>query len=70
MKLSAITICFIVTNIVTSILAIFVIAFPIIMHAKDETYSIPTEIREWGGVIIGYYFGSSLTIFLKAFEKQ
>ncbi|MBX3576973.1 MAG: hypothetical protein KF723_07175 [Rhizobiaceae bacterium] len=47
---------------VSAIIAITVIAVPIIGPMVVDTYAIPTEVKEWGGVIIGFYFGSFVTL--------
>jgi len=60
---------FIISVVVSSLLALFIIAFPVVINAFDDTYEVPNVIEEWGGVVIGYYFGSMTTIFLKYFEK-
>ena len=48
--------------IVSGIIAITVIAVPVVAPLIAETYNIPAEIKEWGGVIIGFYFGSFITL--------
>ncbi|WP_339859237.1 hypothetical protein [Pseudohongiella acticola] len=70
MKSSPISFVFIMTNVITAILALCIIAVPIFMHAFDGTYQLPNVIKEWGGVVVGYYFGSSLTLFVKYFESE
>lgn len=70
MKTNPMSFVFIMTNVITAILALCIIVVPIIMHAVDGTYALPEVIREWGGVVVGYYFGSSLTLFLKYFESE
>jgi hypothetical protein len=47
---------------VSAIIAITVIAVPIVAPLISSTYTIPAEIKEWGGVIIGFYFGSFITL--------
>lgn len=59
---SAISFLIRVGVIVSAIIAITVIAIPIVAPMFSNTYSIPTEIKEWGGVIIGFYFGSFVTL--------
>ena len=61
---------FIISVIVSSLLAFFIVAFPIIVHAFKDTYELPKVIADWGGVIIGYYFGSMTSIFLKYFGEK
>ena len=48
--------------IVSAIIAITVIAVPIFAPMISPTYAIPPQIKEWGGVIIGFYFGSFITL--------
>lgn len=47
---------------VSAVIAITVIAVPIISPMVSNTYTIPAELKEWGGVIIGFYFGSFITL--------
>lgn len=35
--------------------------FAIMNMIKNTTHVIPSELTNWGGVIIGFYFGSSLS---------
>lgn len=64
---------FLIMIIVSSILAISIIVVPIwaSIPRSDGTvvnYTIPTVVEEWGGVVVGFYFGSMLSVFLKYFE--
>ena len=64
---------FLIMIIVSSILAISIIVVPIwaSIPRSDGTlvnYNIPTVVEEWGGVVVGFYFGSMLSVFLKYFE--
>lgn len=48
--------------VISGVIAIAVIAVPIIAPMISKTYTIPPELKEWGGVIIGFYFGSFITL--------
>jgi hypothetical protein len=50
---------------VSGVLALAIIlsavAIPLVGQFTDRVVETPAEIRDWGGVIIGFYFGSALT---------
>jgi hypothetical protein len=50
---------------VSAILALIIVCVPILSPlflAPGEVYNFPTEVKDWGGIIIGFYFGSFLTL--------
>jgi hypothetical protein len=56
--ISFILICGALTS---SVIAIVVIVVPVIAPFSEKAYNIPPEVKEWGGVIIGFYFGAFVT---------
>lgn len=66
----SINIVFVFSSFISGILAFLVIGFPILSHFLDDTYKIPEVIQDWGGVVIGYYFGTMTTIFMKFYEAD
>lgn len=57
-----VNIVLITTTFVAGLLAVGVIILPLLIRAFDETYTIPDHIRDWGGIIIGFYFGSFISL--------
>lgn len=45
----------------SSIIAVVVIAVPLLAPLSENPYNIPPEVKDWGGIIIGFYFGSFVT---------
>lgn len=56
--------------ITSSIVAIIVVAVPVVAPMVTDSYRIPQEVKEWGGVIIGFYFGSFITFAVTVLEKN
>lgn len=61
--------------IVSGVLAFSVIVLPLILPIfipSASAYQVPDSVREWGGIIIGFYFGSSINLIkdLIGFAKQ
>lgn len=50
-----------VGTIISGVLAIVIICVPIIAPLFVSDYKIPASIENWGGVIIGFYFGSFIS---------
>ena len=55
---------------ISGILALMVIGVPIIGPFFEEAYKIPPAIENWGGVIIGFYFGSFLTTIVDVLKSK
>jgi len=51
-----------VVSLTSAFLALLVIGMPILAPLFFPTYQVPEEIRNWGGLIIGFYFGSFSTL--------
>lgn len=52
--------------VVSGILALVVICVPVILSMINPDFnSIPPTIKDWGGIILGYYFGSMVGVFSK-----
>jgi hypothetical protein len=45
----------------SSVIATVVIAVPLLVPMTSIPYNIPPEVKEWGGIIIGFYFGAFVT---------
>ena len=53
--------------IVSGILAVVVVCIPVVASLIDPSFnSIPETIENWGGIVLGYYFGSMIGVFSKA----
>jgi len=48
-------------TVISGILALVIICGPIIIPIFVPDYNIPPTIENWGGVIIGFYFGSFIS---------
>lgn len=48
-------------SVISGVLALVIICVPIIAPLFLTSYAIPETIENWGGVIIGFYFGSFIT---------
>lgn len=48
-------------SVISGILALVIICVPIVAPLFLSSYAIPETIENWGGVIIGFYFGSFIT---------
>lgn len=69
-RAKTINFAFLMSTCISGLLALLVIGLPLIAHAFDPAYEMPSVIDKWGGVVIGYYFGSMTTIFLKFFDAK
>jgi hypothetical protein len=50
---------------VSAVLALVIVCTPIIapfIIPAGKSYTVAEEIKNWGGIIIGFYFGSFLTL--------
>ncbi len=56
--------------ITSSVIAIVVIAVPLLAPFHNKPYTIPKEVGEWGGVIIGFYFGSFVTFAASVWKNK
>lgn len=74
MKLpTAINFILIFGTLISGVLALVIICVPILAPFWKSTYVIPPEIKNWGGVIIGFYFGSFISQVanvLRAYQGQ
>lgn len=48
-------------TVISGILALVIICVPIIAPLFMLNYKIPDTLENWGGVIIGFYFGSFIS---------
>lgn len=64
---SFILICGAVTS---SVIAIVVIAIPLVAPLSDKPYTIPQQVGEWGGVIIGFYFGAFVSFAANVWKSK
>lgn len=62
MSKAAITFIVIFGTIVSGLLALIIIAVPFLAPMFKSNYAIPSVVENWGGVIIGFYFGSFFTM--------
>lgn len=58
-----------VTVIVSSLIALVVIATVAFMPLFRQGYTIPETLQNWGGLIIGFYFGSFVSL-LKDWSRE
>ncbi len=58
-----------VTVIVTSIIALVIILTVAFMPIWRQGYTIPETLQNWGGLIIGFYFGSFISL-LKDWSRE
>lgn len=58
-----------VTVIVASIIALTVIAVVVALPVVNPAYKVPDTLQNWGGLIIGFYFGTFLTL-LKDWSRE
>ncbi len=54
---------------VSSIIALLVICVVALIPLFWPEYEIPTTLQNWGGLIIGFYFGSFITL-LKDWSRE
>lgn len=52
------------TTVVSGLMASIVICVPVVVSAF-EPYTFPDAVKDWGGVIVGFYFGSFTTFMLE-----
>ncbi len=57
------------TVVVSSIIALTIIFVVALMPVFKQGYTIPTTLQNWGGLIIGFYFGSFVTL-LKDWSRE
>lgn len=60
-------------TVISGILALIIICVPILAPLFVPDYGIPDTVENWGGVIIGFYFGSFISQvgnFLSPSNKQ
>lgn len=55
---------------ISGLLAILIIGVPIIAPFIVKSYAIPKTIENWGGVIIGFYFGSFFMTVIDVIKSQ
>lgn len=58
-----------VTVTVTSVIALTVIAVVVAMPVINPAYEVPDTLQNWGGLIIGFYFGTFITL-LKDWSRE
>ncbi|WP_347309796.1 hypothetical protein [Defluviimonas sp. SAOS-178_SWC] len=58
-----------VTVLVSSIIALVIILTVTFMPVWRQGYEIPETLQNWGGLIIGFYFGSFLSL-LKDWSRE
>ena len=56
------------STVISGLLAFIVICFPVIVSAFTA-YTVPTEVKEWGGIIVGFYFGSFATLIIESIKR-
>lgn len=67
----AIKLYVIIASFVSSAIAIAIIGFALYYpFVKDNPELIPEFVQSWGGVIVGFYFGSFLTLLTKFVEVE
>lgn len=59
----------VVSVIVSSLIALCVIFVVALMPIFKAGFSIPQTLQNWGGLIIGFYFGSFITL-LKDWSRE
>lgn len=57
----AVSFILICATLTSSVIAVVVIAVPLLAPLSEKPYNIPPEVKDWGGIIIGFYFGSFVT---------
>jgi len=55
---------------VSSFIAVAVIASVVIVTIWNPELKIPDVLRDWGGLIIGFYFGSFVTLIKDLFRTS
>ncbi len=58
-----------VTVIVSSLIALLIITTVAFMPVFRQGYTIPETLQNWGGLIIGFYFGSFVSL-LKDWSRE
>lgn len=58
-----------VTVIVSSLIALLIIVTVVFMPVFRQGYHIPETLQNWGGLIIGFYFGSFVSL-LKDWSRE
>lgn len=58
-----------ITVIVASIIALTVIAVVAFLPLFNPAYKVPETLQNWGGLIIGFYFGTFMTL-LKDWSRE
>ena len=48
-------------TVISGVLALIIICVPILAPLFITDYAIPDTVENWGGVIIGFYFGSFIS---------
>lgn len=54
---------------VASVIALTVIAVVAMMPIFNPSYQVPETLQNWGGLIIGFYFGTFMTL-LKDWSRE
>lgn len=54
---------------VASIIALTVIAVVALLPIFEPSYQVPETLQNWGGLIIGFYFGTFMTL-LKDWSRE
>jgi hypothetical protein len=50
------------STVISGLLALIIIGVPVLAPLFLPSYQIPESIANWGGVIVGFYFGSFLSL--------
>jgi len=57
-------------TLVSAALALIIIAVPVFGALFVSNFQIPKVIENWGGVIVGFYFGSFLSLVADMIRKR
>jgi uncharacterized membrane protein len=59
-----------VSTVISSLIAFVIIFCAIVLPFLYPNSNIPPFIETWGGVIVGFYFGSFMTLLTKVVERE
>lgn len=59
-----------VSTVISSLIAFIIIFSAIVLPFVYKDVTPPKFIETWGGVIVGFYFGSFMTLLTKVVERE